>query len=74
VSAEKKMIHGRLVNDQFTFQLYDAGGILIAEASNDDGGTVTFPAIGFTSNDLGGASEKVFTYTIKPSGEMSRER
>lgn len=65
VSAEKKMLHGRLVKEQFTFQLYDAGGILIAEASNDDGGTVTFPAIGFTSDDLGGASEKVFTYTIK---------
>ena len=48
---------------EFTFDLKDAAGNVIATANNDADGTVKFTR-GFKLADLGGAASKDFTYTI----------
>ena len=65
VSAEKKMLHGSCAEGQFTFILLDTQGETISQASNTSGGTVTFPPVSFTSQDLQGERETVFTYTLR---------
>ena len=55
---------------EFTFDLKDAAGNVIATANNDADGKVSFTR-GFKLSDLGGAASKDFTYTIaeKPGAE-----
>ena len=48
---------------EFTFELKDAAGNVIATANNDADGKINFTR-GFKLADLGGAASKDFTYTI----------
>lgn len=48
---------------EFTFDLKDAAGNVIATANNDADGKINFTRV-FELSDLGGATSKDFTYTI----------
>jgi pilin isopeptide linkage protein/uncharacterized repeat protein (TIGR02543 family) len=90
LTAYKKLSSGTLEDGQFTFQLYDADGNVLyldenghttttetdtpLTATNDASGTVAFPQISYTQDDLAdtddsgtvtGYSDKTFTYTAK---------
>ena len=56
-----------LEEEQFAFQLYEADGTTAVGPSvvNSANGSVSFPGITISDQDMGGASEKTFTYKIK---------
>ena len=53
----------KLKGGEYTFELKDAAGNVIATANNDADGKINFTR-GFKLADLGGAASKDFTYTI----------
>ena len=53
----------KLKGGEYTFELKDADGNVIATANNDADGKISFTR-GFKLADLGGAASKDFTYTI----------
>ena len=59
-NVQKVMDQADLEAEEFTFELKDAEGNLIAEAKNDASGKVTFPEIQYTEADI----NKEFTYTV----------
>lgn len=56
-----------LEEEQFAFQLYEADGTTAVgqPVGNSADGSVLFPGITISDQDMGGASEKTFTYKIK---------
>ncbi|MDJ1122448.1 FctA domain-containing protein [Olsenella sp. YH-ols2217] len=54
----------------FTFTLADEGGQVIRTATNDASGTVAFDPISYTQEDLAGATERTFTYTVTEAGSV----
>ncbi len=66
-----KTLSGRdLKAGEFDFEVKDESGKVVTYGTNTENGKITFGTIGYTQADLGGATEKVFKYTIseiKPS-------
>ena len=61
----RKELEGRaLTAGEFTFLLQDENGTAV-EASNEADGTVNFPGITFSKNQLEGTMSKDFTFTVR---------
>lgn len=61
LKAQKKLLGQRLQDNQFTFEMTQKGEARAWHAENKADGSVTFPAITFSANDIG----KTYTYQIK---------
>ena len=53
LTAWKRLEGGQVSEGQFSFELLDEDGTVVATASNDARGVVTFPAISFDQDDVG---------------------
>lgn len=62
--AKKVFEGGTLKAGAFSFELRDAEGKVLQTKKNDAEGAVAFDAIPYEFEDLGGETEKSFTYTI----------
>ncbi len=63
-----KTLEGRNIKaGEFSFQLIDAANssVTLATATNDADGNFSFPAITYTSEDMGGETSKTFTYYVR---------
>lgn len=54
----------------FTFTLTDEDGNVLGTATNDRSGSVAFPEITYTQDDLAGGTECTFTYTVTETGSV----
>ena len=54
----------------FTFTLTDEAGNVLGTATNDRSGSVAFPEITYTQDDLAGGTERTFTYTVTETGSV----
>ncbi len=54
----------------FTFTLTDEAGNVLGTVTNDRSGSVAFPEITYTQDDLAGEAERTFTYTVTETGSV----
>ena len=64
LTATKTLEGASLTAGQFSFQLLDANGDVLQTKTNAADGSVTFDAIPYTQDDMGGAATATKTYTV----------
>ena len=65
LTGKKTFKNGSLKDGQFTFTVTDEKGKTVSTGRSDAKGNIAFTPIKYTLADLGGASSRTFTYTVK---------